>query len=78
MFDGDVKRTLQYHFDNNMSIEKYVKELNKEESFFVLDWTRSVAYKAAGGKEAFFDLAYYDLKVQPCLDAMNATEEEFR
>lgn len=78
MFDGDVKKTLQYHFDNNMSIEKYVKELNKEEAFFVLDWTRSVAYKAAGGKEAFFDLAYYDLKVQPCLDAMNATEEEFR
>ncbi len=78
MFDGDVKKTLQYHFDNKLSIEKYIKELNKEESLFVLDWTRNLCYEHAGSKEKFFELAYFDLKVQPCLDALGASEEQFR
>ena len=77
-FDGDVLKALQYHFDNNMSIEQYIEELDKEESLFVLNWSREVVYESAGGKEKFFELAYYDLKVQPCLDAMKMSEEQLR
>ena len=77
-FDGDVLKTLQNHFDNNMSIEQYVSELNEEESLFVLNWTHSVIVENCGGEENAAILIKSEVKLRSCLSVMGMTSDEVR